>query len=151
MLLTTPKPRQLRFLPPKSPWRTWRIVNLSRKWRVSRGQRRVEITPIADEYGLHNKPFRSAPTNICTSVYPYARGVMLQAVASDSTPFVVLLICGVLHRACSPQISCFFGVRSFHGWSVQGSLYKDDPHRQLRSCMAAAEAAVWEVFQAISK
>ena len=47
----------------------------------------MEIAPIDDACGLHNMPFRSAPTNICTSVSAHARGVMLQAVASDARPW----------------------------------------------------------------
>ena len=70
---------------------TFGVVRAHRQYgearRVSRGQRKVEIAPIDDACGLHNMPFRSAPTNICTSMSSHARGVMLQAVASDARPW----------------------------------------------------------------
>ena len=70
---------------------TFGVVRAQRQYgearRVSRGQRKVEIAPIDDACGLHNAPFRSAPTNICTSMFSHARGVMLQAVASDARPW----------------------------------------------------------------
>ena len=60
---------------------TFGVVRAHRQYgearRVSRGQRKVEIAPIDDACGLHNTPFRSAPTNICTSVSLYALRVML--------------------------------------------------------------------------
>ena len=55
--------------------------------RVSRGPKRVEIAPIADERVLHITPFRSAPTNVYTSVSLHARGMMQQAAASNVSPW----------------------------------------------------------------
>ena len=70
---------------------TFGVVRAHRQYgearRVSRGQRKVEIAPIDDACGLHNMPFRSAPTNICTSMSSHARRVMLQAVASGARPW----------------------------------------------------------------
>ena len=57
---------------------TFGVVRAHRQYgearRVSRGQRKVEIAPIDDACCLHNMPFRSAPTNICTFVSSQARG-----------------------------------------------------------------------------
>ena len=66
--------------------RAYRLCGVAR--RVSRGPKRVEIGQIADEPDLHITPFRSAPINIRTSVSPHARGIMLQAAASDERPWV---------------------------------------------------------------
>ena len=55
--------------------------------RVSRGPKRVEIAPISDERVLHITPFRSAPTNVYTSVSLHARGMMQQAAASNVSPW----------------------------------------------------------------
>ena len=69
---------------------TFRVVRVDRRCgearQVSRGPKRVEIAPIADERGLHITHFRSAPANICTSLSSRARGIVLHPAASDEEP-----------------------------------------------------------------
>ena len=64
---------------------TFRVVRADRQCgearRVSRGPKRVEIAPNADERGLHITRFRSIPTNIRTSLSSHARRMMLQPAA----------------------------------------------------------------------
>ena len=50
--------------------------------RVSPGPRIEEIALIDDERVLHTTPFRSAPTNICTSQSSCFRGAMTRAAVS---------------------------------------------------------------------